>query len=456
MGVSATAERSASAGDEGGGVSRVSELAGDGSGGVGPGGGGRAWSDSRLDALRAHGDDELDGLVAELVDHDAGSVLDLYERTIRQQMAVEPEAWPAPLLAWWESDGLPHWVDWKLVARGVEVSEDWLPELLTSYLVGSLPQSYAGARGAKVLTRISLLGDDDSLVRRVLETLLFVLRVVEPDALRVGGTGYELARKTRVFHSLVRAMVATFGIDRREADGQGEPWDAEADGVPVNQEDLLGTLWTFAVTPLQVIERANIPVPEGDKDAVIHLWCVVGHLLGVGVGEGVAAIEPGLLPMTYPEAAACWARIQEHQFGPSDDGATLTRVLIDRCHDLIPLRPLKNLPAASVYDTLGPRVAGYVGVAKPGPVRHLLVVNRLAIQLANRLPGGDLVRGPMGHLAKRFAIDTIERNTRAVEIVGVTGRKGLQLGRRRWTLEGGADVRLPRALPAAPGRCHAP
>jgi len=45
------------------------------------------------------------------------------------------------------------------------------------------------------------------------------------------------------------------GIARREADGQGAPWDAAADGVPVNQEDLLGTLWTFAVTPLQVIER---------------------------------------------------------------------------------------------------------------------------------------------------------------------------------------------------------
>lgn len=397
MAVNTTAEQGTRPDDEGGGTGGARRVS--------AGDGGEAWPDSRLDALRAHGDGELDDLVAELIDTNAGSVLELYERTVRQQMAVEPEAWPAPLLAWWESDGLAGWVDWALVARGVEVSEGWLPELLTSYLVGSLPQSYAGARGAKVLTRVSLLGDDGSLVRRVLETLLFVLRVVEPDALRVGGAGYELARKTRVFHCLVRAMVGTFGIDRREADGQGAPWDAAADGVPVNQEDLLGTLWTFAVTPLQVIERANIPVPEDDKDAVIHLWCVVGHLLGVGVGEAVEQAEPGLLPMTYAEAAACWARIQEHQFCPSEDGVTLTRVLVERCHDLIPLRPLKNLPAASIYDTLGPRVAGYVGVAKPGPVRHLLVVNRLAIQLANRLPGGDLVRGPMGHLAKRFALE---------------------------------------------------
>jgi hypothetical protein len=373
-------------------------------GGRVPRAGGTAWPDSRLDELRRHGDPELDGLIAELIDANAGSVLDLYEATVRAQMAVDPELWPPALLAWWERPALPGWVDPGKVARAAAVAERWLPELLTSYLVGSLPQSYAGARGAKVLTRISLLGEDEPFVRRVLETLLFVLRVVEPGALDEGGTGYELARKTRVFHSIVRAMVGTFGIDRRRPDGEGEPWDEVADGVPVNQEDLLGTLWTFAVTPLQVIERAAIPVEDADKDAVVHLWSVVGHLLGVGAG-----CAPGLLPMTYAEAAACWSRIQAHQFGPSDDGRALTDVLVRRCRDLIPLRILKGLPEASVFDTLGPEVAGYVGVERGGPVRHLLVVNRLAFRLANRMPGGELLRRPVRHFAKRFALEWLSQ-----------------------------------------------
>jgi hypothetical protein len=364
---------------------------------------GTQWTAERLDELRHHGDPELDDLIVELVEANDASVVDLYEATVRAQMAVDPDRWPPALREWWETPALPPWIDRAQVGRAVTASHDWLPELLTSYLVGSLPLSYAGAKGAKVLTRISLLGAEEPFVRRVLETLLFVLRVVEPGALEVGGTGYELARKTRVFHGLVRSMVGTFGIDRRRPDGQGDPWDAEADGVPVNQEDLLGTLWTFAVTPLQVIERAEIPVSEADKDAVVHLWCVVGHLLGVGAGLP-PAVAPQL-PMTYAEAADCWAAIQEHQFEPSADGRELTRVLLARCRDRIGLPFLRGLPEASVYDTLGPRVAGYVGVEPQGPVRHLLAVNRLVFRLANTLPGGDLMRAPVRHFAKRFALE---------------------------------------------------
>jgi ER-bound oxygenase mpaB/B'/Rubber oxygenase, catalytic domain len=363
----------------------------------------RRWTAETLRELRRHGDPELDGLIAELVEADERSVLELFEATVQAQMATDPEQWPPALRAWWERPALPEWMDRDKVARANEVSHDWLPELLTSYLVGSLPLSYAGVKGAKVLTRISLLRDEDRVVRRVLETLLFVLRVVEPDALEVGGTGYELARKTRVFHGLVRSMVGTFGIDRREDDGEGAPWDPEADGVPVNQEDLLGTLWTFAVTPLQVIMRAEIPVAEADRDAVTHLWCVVGHLLGIGAGLP-ERLQP-LLPLSFDEAADCWAAIQDHQFGPSEDGRTLTDVLIARCRESIPLPFLRDLPEASVYDTLGPRVAGYVGVGRQGPIRHLLLVNRLAFRLANAVPGGDLLRAPVRHFAKRFALE---------------------------------------------------
>lgn len=364
------------------------------------------WPEARLQALRAHGDPELDELIAELVEVNEPSVVDLYEETVRAQMAMVPERWPPALRDWWETPVRPDWVDDAKVARAVVVAEDWLPELLTSYLVGSLPLSYAGASGAKVLSRISLLGAEEPFVRRVLETLLFVLRVVEPGALEVGGTGYELARKTRMFHGLVRSMVGTFGVDRRRPGGRGDPWDASADGVPVNQEDLLGTLWTFAVTPLQVIERAEIPVSQADKDAFVHLWCVVGHLLGVGAGLPPELTPDGpLLPMTYAEAAACWAAIQEHQFEESADGKELTRVLIARCRDRIPLPVLRDLPAASVYDTLGPRFASYVGVDRQGPIRHLLEVNRLVFRLANVMPGGDLLRAPVRHFAKRFALE---------------------------------------------------
>jgi hypothetical protein len=227
----------------------------------------------------------------------------------------------------------------------------------------------------------------------VLETLLFVLRVNERGGLDPGGPGEELARKTRVFHGLVRVMLIRFAVDVRKVGNIGEPWESAANGVPVNQEDLLGTLWTFAITPIQRLERAGATIADADKDAVVHLWCVVGNLLG---------IEPSLLPMSYVEADHCWARIQEHQFAESEEGKCLTEALLTRCRGLVGVPGLRGLPRAAIYDHLGPEVAGCVGVTKPGPIRYMVAVSNGLFRISLRIPGGTLLRRPLRHFLKRF------------------------------------------------------
>jgi hypothetical protein len=358
-----------------------------------------AWPETRLKALRGQGDPEVDELLGDLREKDAGWILHLYDEFVRAQLDLNPERWPPGLVGWWARPApLPEWASGEKIERAVAITKRWLPEVVTSYVVASLPFAYAGAKGALVLSRISLLGAEQPLLRRVLETLLFVLRVNEAGALEVGGPGYTLARKTRVFHALVRVMLESFAIDQRKPTCIGAPWNCAVNGVPVNQEDLLGTLWTFAITPLEVIERAGARLSDADKDAVVHRWCVVGHLLGVGAG-----VSPPVFPLTYPEAAESWARIQAHQFRRSEEGIELTKVLIARCRGLIPVPVLRDLPAAAMYDNLGPTHAGYVGVARPGVVRHLLHATGAIFRLSLRVPGGQLLRAPLRHFLKRFA-----------------------------------------------------
>jgi hypothetical protein len=356
------------------------------------------WTDSRLDALRAQGDAEIDELLAGLDDMTRDKVIELYSKFVRAQLDLDPDLWPAELITWWnQPQHLPPWADEQKIARAAKFSEQWLPELLATYLLGSLPTAYAGSKGALALSRISLLGQADSLMRRVLETLLFVLRVNEHGGLTAGGSGVELARKTRVFHGLVRVMITRFDVDVRQPKGMGTKWDTKADGVPVNQEDLLGTLWTFSITPLERIERAGATLSDADKDAVVHLWCVVGHFLGIGAGS-----SPPLLPMTYRDAAHCWSRIQEHQFGTSPQGKDLTEALIARCRELVPVPGLRGLPSAVIYDNIGPEIAAYVGVARPGPIRYLLQLGNAIFRVSLRIPGGALIRMPLRHPLKRF------------------------------------------------------
>jgi hypothetical protein len=357
-----------------------------------------AWPDSRLEALRKQGDPEIDGLLAHLRGMTADEMLTLYVDFVRTQLELRSELWPAELLDWWDdAEPLPEWADQAKIRRAVAFSERWLPELLVAYLLDSLPNAYAGARGAMALRRISLLGNPQSLMRRVLETLLFVLRVNAVGGLEPGGDGIELTKKTRIFHGLVRVMITEHAVDVRRPDGIGAPWDVERDGMPVNQEDLLGTLWTFAITTIQRLEHAGASISEADKDAVTHLWCVIGHFLGIGVD-----CSPPLLPMSYAEAAHCWARIQEHQFAASPEGAELTAALIARCRELVPVPGLRGLPGAAIYDNLGPRVAGYVGLDDPGPILYAVQLGGLLYRVSHGIPGGTLVQTPMRHFLKRF------------------------------------------------------
>ena len=353
------------------------------------------WPDARLEALRGQGDDEIDDLLKPLGGLTNDEIIELFHSFVRNQLELEPDRWPEELLTWWNNrESRPSWVDDQKIAQAVEFWERWLPELLAMYLLDSLPTAYAGAKGALVLSRISLLGAPKSLLRRVLETLLFVLRVNERGGLDPGGQGEKLARKTRVFHGLVRVMITRFQVDVWKVGKIGEPWNCAANGVPVNQEDLLGTLWTFAITPIQRLERAGVTIADADKDAVVHLWCVVGHLLG---------IEPSSsLPMSYAEAEHCWARIQEHQFAESEEGKRLTEALMDRCRELVGVPGLRGLPRAAIYDHLGPEVARCVGVTKPGPIRYVVAASNQLFRISLRIPGGTVLRKPLRHFLKRF------------------------------------------------------
>ena len=57
-------------------------------------------------------------------------------------------------------------------------------------------------------------------------------------------------------------------------------WDDEW-GTPINQEDLAGTLMTFSIQILDGFKKFKIPISEKDQEAYLHVWKVIGHVMGV-------------------------------------------------------------------------------------------------------------------------------------------------------------------------------
>ena len=125
------------------------------------------WPDHRLDELRRLGDPDLDGRLDDLRAIDRDAVEELFEDFVRLQLQVKPDRWPPAVLDWWRQEPTaPVWLDEQQLTRAVAIFETWLPEVLASYLLASLPTAYAGAKGARASTRISVLSAPKPLIRR--------------------------------------------------------------------------------------------------------------------------------------------------------------------------------------------------------------------------------------------------------------------------------------------------
>jgi hypothetical protein len=104
-------------------------------------------------------------------------------------------------------------------------------------------------------------------------------------------------------------------------------WDVEADGKPINQEDLVGTLMTFSWAVLHTWKRFEIVVSPEEEDAWIHTWNVIGALLGV---------RDELLPNSPSDAQALTDAIMDSQFESSQAGQALARSLLDAVNKIVP------------------------------------------------------------------------------------------------------------------------
>jgi hypothetical protein len=293
----------------------------------------RRWGpedDELLLGLRAEGDPVADGVVA---DHDRPG----FDR--RALLGGDVDDWFGA-----DRPRRPVWQDDELVARGQRFYRRQPWAVNVAFLLGSLPMSYGGAVGAKVL--VGTGGLTERPQRRIFETALLIGELSEPDGLDDGfdgrpvGHGYLTVLRLRMLHAAVRRTLL------------GEGWD-EADGPPVNQLDLLGSLWCFALTSLDALQKAGREVGDGEREAWVHLWSVIGHHLGV---------RPDLLPMGPAEAQRCFDAVQRHQFGPSEEGRRLMAALIEVGHERVPFTAHDHLVEALIRRNIGDAYADMLGV----------------------------------------------------------------------------------------------
>ncbi len=311
----------------------------------------RQFEDTFLDAQRLIGDPPADEALKQMLELEGQlSAKQFFDKLIRE-VELPVDLLPPPLKAFVDQhQELPDWADLEKIKMAEALFIDHGPKFLVFLYFKSLPTLYSCVNGAQILVKTGRLAHDPAskqiFTRRIAETGQFLLQVMAPGHLRSGGKAINFILKVRLIHAAIRLFI------------QNGEWDTHELGVPINQEDMALTALSFGLMTLEGLAQFGIEEKEELKEAYIHHWSVVGHLLG---------IHQALLPENYPRAAYLKKEILARQSGPSEAGAILTQALLDFSEQSLKLQTLQKGPKVLMYYLIGQKMAADLGIAyQPG------------------------------------------------------------------------------------------
>jgi hypothetical protein len=316
-----------------------------------------AIDDSVLDEARRQGDPAADAVVAAVLESEPARSAGQLLAMLNGPRALPDERLPPLVRAYLAQPPDDAHVAPERLARGAAVFSAYTPEILLVLGFYSLPAAYAAKNGVQVLVRTGYL--ERRPLRRVYETTRAVVEMMRPGGLAHGAAGVRTAQRIRLIHSAVRHLVQS---------DQRRPWP-EALGVPINQEDMAGTLMTFSFLVLDGLSKLNIQLSRAEREDYLYAWVNAGRLLGV---------RSDLLPADEREAEELTRRIYARQIAGSAEGQRMTRALIRALGQAVPFGWLDGVPAAMMRHFLredpfgGVDVATLLGVPRDDWSAHLV------------------------------------------------------------------------------------
>ena len=317
------------------------------------------WTNEFLDEMRRHGDPAADKAAAALFEaikgHDPAEVSAFIVRFVSQDFS---KAWkdksnipdPPELIEYFE-----NFDDFRFTAQEVEYLEKGSdlfakhgPMITFALGVRSLLKQYAHTKAIEVLRLTTLLVKHVN--RRILETMQFVLDVMEPGwvvgddpntaKLNLHHPGLMSIKKLRLVHAMIR-----YRLQHRMFDTSLGEYDIEKLGFPINQEDMVFAIHTFSLEIIEGLREMRIEITDEDAENYFECWKIIGRGLGV---------RRELEPASYADAMALQNLIYQRHFTmPNATGPILSTALMNWFVSTVPLLKEKLL-VTFIRDFNGP------------------------------------------------------------------------------------------------------
>jgi hypothetical protein len=258
-----------------------------------------------------------------------------------RRLAFEGEPTCAALLHDMETP--PAWVDFDLMRQGGAMGYRHFLQLSIALIHGGLMTTFSTADAARILSGTNRL--EQNVVRRLFESATLFFGVLDTEALRPGGSAWDICLRVRLMHAMVRLRL----LDGGNWDGVG--------GQPINAMHTAAGPLFFGAMVLERLQKLGGSFSAAESEGYYLLWRYVTRLLGV---------PDGLLGDTRAEQEILDARILPYAFNPDANSRRLAEAL---------LSGLRHLPNAErvprvVHEVLVREMLGEAQADSMGIVRH--------------------------------------------------------------------------------------
>ena len=269
---------------------------------------------------------------------------------------------------------LPDWADAAKIARAEVLFMEMSMASCTLLFCASLPQCYIMPDLAAVLHAAGELEQHTDY--RVRATAAMIFPVMMHGGLTApSGGGVAQAIKVRLIHAMIRhlvlrgdvaeALVAPRRLPRLLTQAKTMPqvlyahgWDIDRLGLPCNQEELGYTLLTFNYVFLQGLRRLGLRLDQGDEEAYMHAWNVLGAVLGIEREQMTDTMADAERMFTALQAQA---RVLQRK---DDPRPALAGALMANIQRYLPLRILKPFPVLLTRHLIGKASSRDLGLDK--------------------------------------------------------------------------------------------
>ncbi|MFD3498130.1 oxygenase MpaB family protein [Streptomyces sp. NPDC058676] len=348
------------------------------------------YTEASMDALRSSGDELADATVATLFERGEVGTFNTLMRYVSTAGAPMPDGLPEVAREYLHATSAPPaWVDWGEMEKARLFFIDNNVHISTALSFAAMPACYLVPHVAKLLATTHALAYPS---KRMAETGQFTVYLMQPDAFEAGSAFIPAAQKVRLLHASIRHHL------RRD-----DRWDADSLGVPICQEDMIGGQMFFSLLVLDSLHRLNIHMSIDGAEAYLYAWRVVGAMLGVDQSQ---------VPKDMESARHFLDLYMIRHMGPSEDGAHLTRQLIDLFEEVVPGTLFDPIVSALIRHLIGDTCADWLDVPRTAwdtvvkAVPHLLGVLE---SIEDRSPLGAWALDRLGHLTTILELSSLTR-----------------------------------------------